>query len=197
MRIAVAVVVVVLCTSGAALGRADGHFVGRVVVEWVTQDGPDRDMRLLEDFALVDPAGKEWKVPSGARIDGASIPRVLWTAAGSPFTGDYRRASVVHDHYCDIKTEPWQEVHRMFYDGMIAGGVGEEQAKVFYAAVRFGGPRWEVTRSVDVRGDTVEVMTTSTRELSQSQLDELSEWVRTAEPGLDAIDRRVEQERTP
>jgi hypothetical protein len=171
------------------------RFVGRVVAEWLVEDGPDRHMRLLEPFALVDADGKEWRVPEGSRIDGASIPRVLWTSAGSPFTGDYRRASVIHDYYCDVKTSPWQVVHRLFYDGMLADGVSPGPAKTYYAAVRFGGPRWELKRVVGLENEVLEVMTTSFKPLSQEQFEQLESWVKQSDPSLDAIDIRVEAER--
>jgi hypothetical protein len=74
-------------------------------------------MLLIEDFAFVDPHGTNWKAPAGD--DGASIPRFLWTTVGSTFTGDYRRASVLHDVECVIRKRPHKSVHRMFYDAML------------------------------------------------------------------------------
>jgi hypothetical protein len=82
-------------------------------------------------------------VPAGAEIDGASIPKVFWSIVGGPYTGLYRNASVIHDYYCDVRTRPWKEVHRMFYDAMLASGVDKMKAKLMYLAVRFGGPRWD------------------------------------------------------
>lgn len=116
-----------------------GHFVGTVKTEWIE---PDRKMRLLDDFAYVDPAGAEWKAPKGSVVDGASIPQVLWSVVGSPYTGEYRNASVVHDVACAKRNKPWQDVHRMFYEACRAGGVGEEKAKLMYAAVYHFGPKW-------------------------------------------------------
>lgn len=119
-----------------------GHFTHPLRVE-VLPDG--RLMQLLEPFGFVDPAGKTWQVPQGAKVDGASIPRVLWTLVGGPFEGKYRDASVVHDFYCDTRTEPWQAVHRVFFDGMLAAGVGMTRAKLMYSAVYLQGPRWSQT----------------------------------------------------
>jgi hypothetical protein len=30
-------------------------------------------------------------------VDGTSIPQMFWWVIGSPYTGDYRRAAVLHD----------------------------------------------------------------------------------------------------
>ena len=115
-----------------------GSFEGRVAAEWT---GP-RNMRLTRDFTYVDPRGKRWTAPRGAVIDGASIPQFLWSFIGSPFTGSYRDASVVHDYYCDTMREDWRAVHRMFYHAMRARGVSERRAKWMFAAVYGFGPRW-------------------------------------------------------
>ena len=45
----------------AAAGAAEApRFEGRVVVEWLDQEGSSRNMRLLEPFTFVDPSGKRW-----------------------------------------------------------------------------------------------------------------------------------------
>ena len=124
------------------------RFEGEVEALWLVEpaignDGPDRRMQLLEDFAFVDPNGTRWLAPTGSIIDGASIPRLLWSAAGSPYTGAYRRASVLHDVACDNRAVPSRLVHRMFYDAMICDGVGQAQAVEFYTAVRLFGPHWD------------------------------------------------------
>jgi hypothetical protein len=100
-------------------------------------------MRLLQEFAYLDPESHRWIAPANAIVDGASIPSPLWSIIGSPFTGKYRRASVVHDVACVQRSRPWRSVHRMFYDACRCGGVGEIRAKVMYAAVFHFGPRWE------------------------------------------------------
>jgi hypothetical protein len=82
----------------------------------------------------------------GRKVDGASIPWLLWNKwVGPPFVGDYRRASVVHDTACEDgpkAADSSQTVHRMFYDACLAGGVGRAKAKVMYWAVRTFGPKW-------------------------------------------------------
>lgn len=118
--------------------QTPGQFSGNVVLEFIA----DGHARLRGDLRYRDPGGRLWAAPAGIIVDGASIPRILWTAIGSPFTGNYLRASVIHDFYCDTKTRPWQEVHRVFFDAMISGGVPRLQANIMYFAVRAFGPRW-------------------------------------------------------
>src|SRR4051812_31635812 len=86
-------------------------------------------------------------VPERTRVDGASIPQALWSIVGSPFTGKYVQASVIHDYYCDVRVRRWQHVHRIFYEAMLVSGVSETRAKIMYAAVYFAGPRWSDTVS--------------------------------------------------
>jgi len=99
-------------------------------------------MQLNEDFAYISPSGKRWDAPNGSIVDGASIPQVFWTVVGGPFEGQYRNASVVHDVACVKRSEKWEDVHRMFYYAMRAGGVSESRAALMYAAVYKFGPRW-------------------------------------------------------
>lgn len=95
-------------------------FAGRVVTEWLP-DG--RRMRLIEDFAYFDDAGRRWRAPKGSIVDGASIPRIAWSFIGGPFEGPYREASVIHDVACSAKLAPWLLVHEVFYTAMLASKV--------------------------------------------------------------------------
>jgi hypothetical protein len=117
---------------------AYGNFSGDPKAEWLSQSGPDRDMRLLEDFWYVDPAGKKWMAPSGSVVNGASIPEALWSSVGSPYTGDYRRASIVHDVACDDASVNREKADEMFYTACLCGGCSVLQAKLLYAGVRVG-----------------------------------------------------------
>ncbi len=116
-----------------------GVFSGNPKTEWITsQAGEDRDMRLLEDFSFTDPDGRVWPAPTGSVINGASIPRALWALVGSPYTDDYRRASVVHDVACDTPSVNRKEADVMFYHACRAGGCSASQARTLYAGVRIG-----------------------------------------------------------
>lgn len=176
---------VCLGVPGASAGRPrqEGQFVGRVVVEWLhPAGGQARDMRLVESFGFHDPAETEWTVPNGTVVNGASIPRVLWALVGSPFIGNYRRASVVHDYYCQARTRPWEAVHRMFYDAMLAGGVSASRAKTMYGVVYASGPRWDSTGTVTNLG---------ARAMSEGEVSELERWIRETLPLLTDIENRV------
>jgi Protein of unknown function (DUF1353) len=116
-----------------------GQFEGTVKTEWIDENPK---MRLLEDFSFIDAKGVKWSAPKNSVIDGASIPQVLWSVVGSPYTGKYRRASVVHDVACVKRDQSWQDVHRMFYEACLAGGVDERDAKLMYGAVYHFGPKW-------------------------------------------------------
>jgi len=116
-------------------------FSGTVKTEWI-EDSP-RDMRILSEIRYIDPKGVEWIVPVDAIINGASIPKRLWSLIGSPFVGRYRRASVFHDQACTERTRPWKQVHKMFYYAMLEDGVPKDTAYLMYVAVRDFGPRWD------------------------------------------------------
>lgn len=116
------------------------RFIGQPITRW-REDG--RNMVLVEDFTFIDNQGKPWTAPAGAAINGASIPRPLWQAVGSPYVGKHRNISIIHDHHCVVKTEHWYRVHHMFYEGCLAGGMNEFTAKIFSDAVKLFGPRWD------------------------------------------------------
>jgi hypothetical protein len=118
-----------------------GHFEGRVTATW-HDDG--RDMTLTAPFAYIDRATVRWDAPTGSVVNGASIPRPFWTVIGSPFTGRFRNASVVHDVACVDRTRPWKQVHRMFYEACRCNRTNVVQAKTMYYAVYHFGPRWRV-----------------------------------------------------
>jgi hypothetical protein len=116
-----------------------GSFSGNPKTEWlVNSSGEDRDMCLLEDFSFTDPNGRVWPAPKGSIVNGASIPRPLWSTVGSPYTDDYRRASVVHDVACQTPGVVRKEADVMFFHACRAGGCTPGQAKVLYAGVRIG-----------------------------------------------------------
>lgn len=98
--------------------------------------------RLSNEFGF-ELADKFWIVPTETCVNGASIPTVFWSVIGGPWSGPYRRASVVHDHFVRTKERTWQETHRVFYDAMLASNVPKAKAKAMYFAVRRFGPRWD------------------------------------------------------
>ena len=173
------------------------QFIGRVVVEWLSHEGGDRKMKLMEDFAFEDREGLLWEVPAGVEIDGASIPQIFWTSFGPPFVGDYRRASVIHDHYCVMKTRLSKAVHRMFEEACQTGGISRITARLMYLAVRTFGPQWRsYPQPLSVPGAPKIAAQTpiefETR-MDLSDYDELRKWIETEDPTLDAIDAMIEE----
>ena len=166
-----------LFIGGCAQPGPFGHFVGTVKTEWIE---PDRKMRLLDDFSYVDAKGITWPAPKGSVVDGASIPQVLWSVVGSPYTGEYRSASVVHDVACAKRDRPWEDVHRMFYEACRAGGLAEEKAKLMYAAVYHFGPRWSRQGTLMMFQRTIPV---------EDEFAQLKTYVENQNPSLDQIEK--------
>jgi hypothetical protein len=173
-----------------------GSFEGKVAVEWT---GP-RDMILTEDFIYIDAHLKKWIVPKGHKVNGASIPRLFWTLVGSPYTGEYRYASVVHDYFCDVKTEPWNDVHRVFYYASRAAGTSERQAKLMYFAIYAKGPRWgaDVSNCASVCHSEVAPSTrgeppTVVERLEEARTGEdVAGWIERENPSLEEIESVAE-----
>jgi hypothetical protein len=75
---------------------------------------------------------------------------------GGPFEGKFRNAAVIHDAACEVQAEPWEDVHRMFYDACRCGRVGIGKAQTMYWAVYQFGPRWHrVTEEREENGQQV------------------------------------------
>ena len=99
-------------------------------------------VRLLEDLIFIDSKGKKWTSPKGSVVDGATIPKAFQGVIGTPYGGEYVLASVIHDIAYDEKKESWEEVHRAFYDALLASGVEKQKATIMYMAVYEGSSRW-------------------------------------------------------
>jgi hypothetical protein len=164
----------------------DGRFVS---------GSPRPRFRLLASFGFRDPNGRIWEVPAGVEVDGASIPRAFWTVIGGPFEGNYLNASVVHDHFCRVRTRSAQDTHRTFYYGMRAMGVSEPQAKRMFWAVTSFGPDWQLgtprdrgeeavggrTESVAVAMPEVDLDDAATRARADERFREISEVLQESE----------------
>ncbi len=157
--------------TGSPNSESDGGRWGRFVGPLHAEFLPDgREVRLLADFAYIDPRGRRWDAPAGAIVNGASIPRWAWRVIGGPWSGKYRCASVIHDVACDrlaigtpgrkalasetaeidpshrhsYAAEPERAepgmVHRVFYEAMRCEGSPVWRAWVMWLAVRLRGP---------------------------------------------------------
>ena len=118
-----------------------GRYMGKLVIS-PTEPNDGAHWIVQQTFSYADAYGHTLTAEQGFSTDGASIPRSLWTFVGSPFTGKYPKAAVIHDVGCVTHKYTWQETDRIFFDAMLDAGVSEHNAKLFYWAVRLRGPRW-------------------------------------------------------
>jgi hypothetical protein len=172
-----------------------GHFTGEPVTKW-NPDG--RTMTLLTELRYTDPNGEIWVAPVGSQVDGASIPRYLWSIMGGPFEGKYRNASVLHDVAYGEHKRPWQDCDRMFYNAMRCSGVSAVEAKtMYYALYRFGN-HWKFPikrgKPVKFEGQTVARAIPRAVPANVNEVYNARDWIRRAEPSLEQIEQRADAE---
>jgi hypothetical protein len=124
-----------------ATAQGKGSFRGRFAVERLRDNGRER-MHLLERLEFVAPDGRAWSVPSGIVVDGSSIPKAFWSLMVGPFEEPYQKASILLDYFCEERATYARDVHRAFYDALLASGVAESRAWILYRAVETYGPAW-------------------------------------------------------
>jgi hypothetical protein len=98
-----------------------------------------------------DASGGVWTAPPQTLTDGATIPAIFAPLVGDRQSRQYLMAAALHDAYCGVGNEgletwrarPWEEVHRMFYEALLVNGTPPQMAKIMFAAVYLGGPRWD------------------------------------------------------
>lgn len=201
-----------------------GEFRGRLEVMFEsipTGDGKVVELIMLKKpFGYTDSKGVDWDVPSGYISNGASIPPMLWSVVGAPLSGPYLYAAVLHDYYCETQDRPWQQVHEMFFEAAVSRGTDVELAKILYAGILLGGPRWNEKRvelfTPDIKKAQVlptsgfnlfggEAMAQENREnklpfeTKDKSPDEiftaLQEWIKQEKPTKEEIDAVVQQVR--
>jgi hypothetical protein len=76
-------------------------------------------------------------IPEGFKSDGASIPKIFWSIIGSPWTGKYARAALIHDfcYWKQIFTRKISDV--IFLDAMEVLRVSLWRRRIMYYSVRF------------------------------------------------------------
>jgi hypothetical protein len=105
-----------------------------------------RTVILTRPLVFYTKSGDCITVPSGFESDGASVPKMFWSAF-PPFD-TYLPAAVVHDLLCvQSQTEECMYTSReaadIFYEAMRVCGVGRTKAKMMCYAVRYFGPQWK------------------------------------------------------
>ena len=105
-----------------------------------------REYKLLEDILI----GK-FLVKKGFISDGASIPKGLWWLIGSPFTGNYTRAALLHDALYASELYERDICDDIFLNEMEKDGVSWWKRNLMYSAVRsFGWTVWSSHNDEDV-----------------------------------------------
>ena len=184
--------------GGAIQTHKWGYYSGYPETRW---DPDGRSMTLLNELRYTDPDGILWVAPAGSKVDGASIPRSLWSLMGGPFEGKYRNASVLHDVAYEDKKRPWKDCDRMFYNAMRCSGVGALEAKtMYYSLVRFGHHwRFPIKRAKRVKPSELEEQVEAqqaeqvprAQPASTEDINATRDWIRNNDPSLQEIEQRA------
>ncbi|MEP7016162.1 MAG: DUF1353 domain-containing protein [Verrucomicrobiota bacterium] len=205
LGIAVASLLLISCGSNppqwthfAAQSHKWGYYSDAPVTRW-ENDG--RSMTLLSELRYTDPQGMVWIAPAGSKVDGASIPRSLWTIMGGPFEGKYRNASVLHDVSYDQHKLPWQDCDRMFYNAMRCSGVGAVEAGTMYYSLYKFGRHWKFPiKKAKPLSEKERLAMDQAAESSKAapvnsgDVNAARDWIRSAEPNLDQIEQHADAE---
>jgi hypothetical protein len=184
-------------TLGALQAHKFGYYSGLPETRW---DSDGRSMTLLNELRYTDPQGVVWIAPAGSRVDGASIPRSLWSIMGGPFEGKYRNASVLHDVAYEEHNRPWQDCDRMFYNAMRCSGVGAAESKTMYYALYKFGHHWKfpIRRAKRVKEKELEAARSEeilrAIPVNANEVDAARDWIQSAEPSLEQIEQRADAE---
>jgi hypothetical protein len=133
-------------------GPSRGHFASAEIKLKILLHSNLKELETRK-LTFVDSNGIEWTAVKGTWTDGASVPRLLLPITDDRFQNEFLGAAIIHDAYCQdfnakrcpaqFHKKPWRQVHRMFYEACIAGGTPVRKAKLMYAGVLLGGPRWD------------------------------------------------------
>jgi hypothetical protein len=164
-----------------------GHYSGYVEAKW-ENDG--RTMTLISELRYTDPQGVVWIAPAGSVVDGASIPRSLWSLMGGPFEGKYRNASVLHDVSYDQKNRPHEVCDQMFYNAMRCSGVSAVEAGTMYYALRKFGHHWKAPKAEPVK--VGEDIVARAEPVNQGDINATRDWIRSSSPNLQQIEQRAD-----
>lgn len=126
-------------------GIASAQFVGEVVL---TPAGcKETEFCILgKDFGFIDQYGVGWQADKGDVTDGASIPKWAQKFIGVPYTPEYIKAAVIHDHYSKSvrPVRGWYQTQEMFYEALLKSGVPKKRAAIMFAGVLIGSGKWIV-----------------------------------------------------
>lgn len=150
-----------------------------------------------QQVEFVDAAGQVWTAPPRTLTDGATIPSLFAPLVGDRQSVEFLMAAALHDAYCGVGNEalhtfqarPWEEVHRMFFEALLVAGTPPKKAKLMFAAVYLGGPRWnDAERSLEgvAEDDLLRELDWCLRWIEENDpsADEIVTWMRDREMAL-------------
>ena len=186
--------------GGAVHSHKWGYYSGYPETRW---DPDGRSMTLLNELRYTDPNGIVWIAPAGSHVDGASIPRSLWTLMGGPFEGKYRNASVLHDVAYEQKKWPPKDCDRMFYNAMRCSGVSAVEAgTMYYSLLRFGHHwKFPIKRAKKVKSSELAEQEAAVEQEEQypralpvdsNDINAARDWIRGNDPSLQQIEERAQ-----
>ena len=90
----------------------------------------DETYHLEKKYYAILPDGKMLTVEAGFSFDGASIPEILYSFIGDPYSGRYVRAAFIHDCLYASELLPRKECDNIFLEIMKEHGVNWAEAKL-------------------------------------------------------------------
>ena len=194
-KILVTLAVASFLSTAAVLAQesAGDSFEGNVVLESVGDDPFVPAFRLGQTLVFRQANGEEWISPSGAIVDGRSVPGVFVQLKGHPFEGNFRKSAVTYDYAVKIKQREWETTLRMFYDALRVEGIVEADAKSMYMILSGAGTRWAMRgpNSCFSRCHVDSKELEWRPRVDGDKLLSLVEWVEAENPDLDQIDERA------
>ncbi len=189
-----ALILLLLLFTAPPLAADPGEFQGRLTLLLLDDPEHDHELRVLEEFAYQEPSGQRWTIARGGLLEGEVVPRQLRTLPDLPLQADYRKAAAVHEYVVRQRATPWRRADRLLFQASLDEGLGEADAKRLYLAVYAGGWRWESRPSTCYGSCHAAASGLSWKpDISALTLTPLLDWLATANPGLDEIERRVDE----
>jgi hypothetical protein len=119
-----------------------GKFIGLDDLETAWPLPLKNVVELIHPISYIDDWDMTWIAPSKLLSDGKTVPPMFWWLVGSPLAPDTLPAALIHDHYCQAKSRPYQMVHRVFGDMLLDLDIPPIRRKLMSWSVRHFGPRW-------------------------------------------------------
>lgn len=148
-----------------------GSFVGDLILKDVADlyenhgpfDPGHTEFILVADFNYIDASGFVWRIPSGTVVAGAALPKSVWSVIGGPWSGKYRKASILLEYLAETRITTSERTYELYLEAMLNSGVEKNTALFLYYAARTGGPVWRE----DAVNMTVEVDNISEQRIAE------------------------------